>query len=209
MTANKFFVLITAFFMAISTSVYSAGRVPNTSITLLSAEETADLAYMREEEKVARDVYLVMYDQWNQTIFSNIASAEQQHMDAILKLLQKYRLNDPAASTSIGEFTNPELQVLYDTLVEKGLQTDLDALVVGGIIEEKDMRDILAAIDRSQQADIDAVYESLLCGSRNHLRAFAKSIEAVTNQPYVAQVISQEEVDAILSSPVEQCSATR
>jgi hypothetical protein len=67
------------------------------------------------------------------------------------------------------------------------------------------MRDIKAAIERSQKDDIDATYESLLCGSRNHLRGFAQNIEAVTSMSYVAQVISQAEVDQILQSPMEKC----
>jgi hypothetical protein len=171
----------------------------------LSDEEKADLTFMREEEKLARDTYLTLYEIWDLTIFSNIASAEQMHMDAMLALLKKYDLPDPAAHTRIGEFTNAELQSLYNTLIEKGKLSSLDALKVGGIIEEKDMRDIKAAIERSQKDDIDATYESLLCGSRNHLRGFAQNIEAVTSMSYVAQVISQAEVDQILQSPMEKC----
>ena len=67
------------------------------------------------------------------------------------------------------------------------------------------MHDIKAAIDRSQKEDIDAVYESLLCGSRNHLRSFAQNIVALTEHAYVAQVLDQTEVDEILASPMEKC----
>lgn len=171
----------------------------------LSEEEKADLTFMREEEKLARDTYLTLYEVWNLTIFSNIASSEQTHMDALLTLLKKYELPDPAANTKIGEFTNAELQVLYNTLIERGKLSSLEALKVGGTIEEKDMRDIKAAIERSQKDDIDATYENLLCGSRNHLRSFAQNIVAVTSVPYVAQVISQTEVDQILQTPMEKC----
>jgi hypothetical protein len=62
---------------------------------------------------------------------------------------------------------------------------------VGGIIVETDMRDINAAIERSQKEDIDLVYESLVCGSRNHLRSYAENIVKTTGVSYVAQVISQ------------------
>ncbi|HEY0720176.1 MAG TPA: DUF2202 domain-containing protein, partial [Gammaproteobacteria bacterium] len=172
----------------------------------LSDEETADLLYMREEEKLARDTYLTLYEQWEDyTVFSNIASSEQMHMNAILKLLKKYDLADPAAGNEIGEFTNLDLQALYTLLITKGMQSELDALEVGGIIEETDMRDILAAIERSQHEDIDVVYETLLCGSRNHLRSFAQNITTLTNEPYVAQVLEQSAVDAILATPMEKC----
>ena len=176
----------------------------------LSADEQADLLFMREEEKLARDTYLTFYALYESSgldlsVFSNIASSEQMHMNALLKLLKKYDLADPAAGNDIGEFTNTALQSLYATLIGAGMVGPLEALKVGGLIEEKDMHDIQEAIDRSQKADIDAVYESLLCGSRNHLRAFAQNIEFLIGLPYTAQVLSQEEVDEILDSPMERC----
>ena len=192
-------------------SVLGAPFYPNAySATLpLSAEEETDLLYMREEEKLARDTYLTLYELWDLTIFSNISSSEQKHMDALLKLLKKYKLPDPAADTEIGEFTNNALQTLYNTLIAMGKQSSLDALKVGGIIEETDMRDINAAIERSQKEDVDAVYESLLCGSRNHLRSFAQNIVTVTGVSYVAQVLTQAEVDQILQTPMEKCGKNK
>ena len=176
----------------------------------LSADEQADLLFMREEEKLARDTYLTFYALYESSgldlsVFSNIASSEQSHMDAILRLLKKYKLPDPAAGNEIGEFTDEELQDLYDFLIAAGKESPLAALKVGGLIEETDMEDIKAAIERSGKADIDAVYGSLLCGSRNHLRSFARNIEALTQDPYMAQLLEQEEVDEILESPMEKC----
>jgi hypothetical protein len=199
--------LMLALAVATSSTAYAASGsgAARTSLSGLSQVEKTDLLFMREEEKLARDVYLTLYETWRLAVFSNIASSEQSHMDALLKLLRSYRLPDPAAGNAIGEFTNPALQSLYDTLMEKGRLSALDALQVGGIIEETDMRDLASAIDRSDNADIDATYENLLCGSRNHLRAFARNLESMTGQPYAAQVITQDEVDVILNSPLEQC----
>ena len=176
----------------------------------LSADEQADLLFMREEEKLARDTYLTFYALYESSgldlsVFSNIASSEQSHMDAILRLLKKYKLPDPAAGNEIGEFTDEELQDLYDFLIAAGKESPLAALKVGGLIEETDMEDIKAAIERSGKADIDAVYGSLLCGSRNHLRSFARNIGALRQDPYMAQLLEQEEVDEILESPMEKC----
>ncbi|MBT9538364.1 DUF2202 domain-containing protein [Thiobacillus sp.] len=197
-----------AWAVAISTPVYAASHssTASTALSSLSQVEKSDLLFMREEEKLARDVYLTLYETWGLAVFSNIASSEQSHMDAVLKLLRTYRLPDPAGGKAIGEFTNPDLQSLYDTLMEKGRLSALDALQVGGIIEETDMRDLAGAIDRSDNADIDATYENLLCGSRNHLRAFARNLESLTSQPYTALVITQDEVDTVLHNPMEQCS---
>lgn len=202
MRITKLHRLLTPILLGMLVPLYAA----NAGVTpLLTAEEQADLLFMREEEKLARDTYLTFYDEYGMEVFSNIASSEQKHMDAMLKLLKKYNLADPAAGNEIGEFDNPSLQALYYSLMADGLTGGLAALLAGGLIEETDMRDIVDAIEDSQQDHIDAVYSQLLCGSRNHLRAFAQNIEVLTGLPYEAQVLNQEEVDAILESPMEQC----
>jgi hypothetical protein len=170
-----------------------------------TAVEAADMTFMREEEKLARDVYLTLFDEWGLAPFANIATSEQRHMDAMLRLLRSYGLPDPAAGNTVGEFTDPLLQGLFDTLIAKGMVNAVEGLKVGGLIEEVDMRDIQAAIDRSAQADIDAVYANLMCGSRNHLRAFAGALEGLTGTPYAAQLLDAAVVNAILAAPMERC----
>ena len=198
---------ISMLFMAALLILGSMGYSVAYSVTVqLSAAEQADLLFMREEEKLARDTYLTLYEKWNFSVFTNIAESEQSHMDAMLKLLKKYKLPDPVGSNGIGVFSDQTLQSLYNTLIAKGQVSGLEALKVGGLIEEKDMIDIKAAIERSQQDAIDAVYESLICGSRNHLRSFATNIQALTSQPYVAQLLDPAEVSQILNSPMERCS---
>jgi hypothetical protein len=176
-----------------------AARPSDGAITL-TAQEKSDLLFMREEEKLARDVYLTLFDVWGTPVFANIALSEQQHMDAILSLLILYKLPDPTVGKPIGVFVNAELQALYDALIARGKQSALDALLVGGVIEETDIEDLNQAIATSRLSNIDTVYTNLLNGSYNHLRAFASNIQALTGQPYVAQVISQETVDSILGS---------
>ena len=201
-------VLSAALALALAAPSQAAGRFAATgtqNIASLSAAEATDLAFMREEEKLARDVYLGLYAQWSLTPFSNIASSEQQHMDAVLKLLRNYRLPDPAAGLASGEFRNSELQALYDRLIGEGGLSDVDAVKVGGVIEETDLRDLEAAMARADNADIDQVYARLQCGSRNHLRAFARLYQGLTGQPYAAQVIAPTTVDAILADGQERC----
>ena len=166
-------------------------------VPVLSKAEASDLQFMREEEKLARDVYVAMYDEYGLRVFSNIPKAEQRHMDAILRLLNTYGLEDPAMDSS-GKFSNAELQGLFDTLVATGRQSKLDALMVGALIEEVDIEDLVVAMKNTDKADLLTVYGNLLAGSKNHLNAFVRNIEAITGETYVAQRISQEEVDAIL-----------
>ena len=63
--------------------------VSSVQTVVLTDDETYWLTYMREEEKVARDVYLYLNEKWNVRIFKNIAASEQTHMDAI-KAVARY-----------------------------------------------------------------------------------------------------------------------
>ncbi len=175
-----------------------AARRGSGTTTTLTTQEKSDLIFMREEEKLARDVYLTLFEVWGTPVFANIATSEQQHMDAILGLLNTYKLSDPTVGKMVGEFANTELQALYDALIARGKQSALEALMVGGVIEETDIEDLVAAMETSRLSNIDKVYQNLLNGSYNHLRAFASNINSLTGQPYVAQVVSQEVVDSVL-----------
>jgi hypothetical protein len=100
----------------------------------------------------------------------------------------------------VGEFVNEELQALYNALIMRGKQSALEALLVGGVIEETNIEDLNAAMATSRLSNIDKIYQNLLNGSYNHLRAFASNIQSLTGQPYAAQVVSQEIVDSILGN---------
>ena len=181
---------------------------PQFVIPLPTPDEAADLTFMREEEKLARDVYLRMHEMWGIAPFAGIAGAEQFHMDAVLRLLTRYQLPDPTTGRLIGEFADAQLQALFDALIARGSQGAVAALGVGALIEEIDLDDLAEAIARSSKADIDQVYEALACGSRNHLRAFAGALESITGQSYVAQFLPKATVEAILDSPIGDCSAS-
>ena len=142
----------------------------------LTADEISWLTHMREEEKVARDVYLRMYDNYKAPVFKNIAISEQRHMDAIKKLLDTYSVPDPSAGKGIGEFTNPDLQKLYDDLIVQGSISKVEAFKVGVIIEETDIDDLNKAIAAARHDDIITVYNNLLLGSCNHLDAFESQL---------------------------------
>lgn len=169
----------------------------------ISALEETNLLLMREEEKLARDVYLTLYDTWGTQIFSNIAKSEQKHTDAVKALLDKYSIADPVRDDTIGVFTSPTLQNLYNELVAKGNTSLVDAFQVGLTIEDLDIYDLQEALRDTDNEDITKVYESLEKGSRNHLRAFNRQLEQ-NGGTYSAQFLSQGEVDAIATSAQEK-----
>lgn len=138
----------------------------------LTELEEQNILFMREEEKLARDVYLVMYDLWGADIFANISESEQRHMDAVKNLITRYGLEDPVAVDVIGDFVDPDLQLLYDDLVKAGEESLEAALKVGVLIEEKDIADLIQALTETDKRNITRVFQNLLNGSYNHLDAF-------------------------------------
>ena len=182
----------------------TAPTAPTTPVAALSPEEIAGLKFMREEEKLAHDVYVALYNVWGANVFSQIAVSETTHTETILALLTKYGIADPAAGKAPGVFEDPALQTLYNTLIAMGQPSLIDALKVGALIEETDIHDINEKKAVTDEADILQVYSSLLCGSGNHLRAFNGQLLA-QGVTYVPQVITQAEWDAIANAASETC----
>lgn len=171
----------------------------------LDATEITDLEYMREEEKLARDVYRTLYDLWGLPVFDNIAGSEQVHTTQVEDMMEKYGLTDPVVDDTTGVFVNQVLADLYQELITTGGMSSLKALYVGAAIEELDMIDLQHAIDATDNDDIRRLYENLMSGSRNHLRAYVGQIENL-GIVYEAQYLPQDEVDAIVDSPVERAT---
>jgi len=172
-------------------------------VQILDETERADLLFIREEEKLARDVYMALYDVHKVRAFRKISQSEQRHMDALLTLIEKYEITDPVGDNAVGEFTNTTLQSLYTQLVAKGKESLVDALVVGLTIEDMDIHDLVGDLDRTDNTDVRTVYQNLMKGSRNHLRAFASLLEA-EGETYVPVYISQDDYDSIVDSPKER-----
>ena len=166
----------------------------------LSAAEAEALQFMREEEKMARDVYLALYAIWGVPVFDNIAASEQAHMDAVGYLLDSFGITDPAAGQAQGVFTNPDLQALHDQFVSQGSASLAAALLAAGAIEETDILDLQARLAQSENTAVIQVFENLLAGSENHLRAFAGNYERQAGEAYQPQLLSQEAYLAIINA---------
>jgi hypothetical protein len=168
----------------------------------INPEELKNLLFIREEEKLARDVYTTLYNKWGVSVFTNISGSEQTHMDAVKQLLDKYKIEDPVRSNTVGVFQNADLQKLYNELVAQGYQSPLAAYTVGATIEDLDIFDLKNALLLNDNQDIKLVYEMLSKGSRNHMRSFYKNILGAGGT-YTPQFISQDEFTAIVTSPME------
>lgn len=169
----------------------------------LTVEELTGLLHMLEEEKLARDVYIFLENKWNLNQFRNIKNSESTHMNAIASLLDKYGVRYTILPE--GEFVSSALQTLYNELTALGGQSSAAALQVGATIEDLDIVDLKEYIKATDKTDIIEVYESLECGSRNHLRAFVRGITN-SGAEYIPQFMTLEEYNSILSGSHEYCN---
>ena len=193
-------------FVAFLTSIMLSNCSDDNSSTVLvplSQAEINDLKFLREEEKLARDVYLFSYNKYQLSIFNSISQSEQTHMTSVLSLLNKYGISDPA-STEIGVFVNQDLQTLYNSLTAQSDISSVEALIVGATIEDLDINDIDHFIVNTTKSDLLSVYDNLTCGSKNHIRNFTSQL-VINGVVYVPQFISVEYYNIILSQSNTSC----
>jgi len=154
---------------------------PDAAAYGITQEEIDGLIHMRIEEKIARDAYIELGDLWNAKVFLNIQLSEQAHMDAVKRMLDKYNIPDPLInSLEVGEFPEkyPEFQDLYDDLMEQGIISLYEGLLVGVAIEELDIADLEELLDSANTSNpgIIKLYTNLKNGSISHLAAFNKNL---------------------------------
>lgn len=201
------------------------GKNASSASWVLDEGETQHLIFMRLEEKLARDVYITLGNQYaEEAVFSNIVSSEQKHTDAVEKQLAHYDvddpINDPKTDDPVGVFFDPVFgeyfSARFNGLVAWGMENALEGLYVGAFIEELDMLEIVhcpefivetfpniddgeCGLDYTDEKALIKTYGNLLGGSEEHLRAYVRNIEKIIGEGnYVAQVLTQEEVDRIL-----------
>ena len=154
--------------IGVATLPLASGATPTVSATL-----KAQLIYIIQEEKLARDVYSALAKTTTINKFANITKSEQSHMDQLKVILKTYGIKDPTLNLKVGVFVDKKLTALYKTLMTKGALSSADAIAVGVLIEQTDIKD-LALIKNVTQADIKLTLANLLKGSQNHLAAFSR-----------------------------------
>lgn len=183
--------------------MFSSCSNDNQNLTPLNQTEINDLKLLREEEKLARDVYLFSFNKYQVSIFDNISQSEQKHMNSVLNLLNRYGIQD-SASSEIGIFNNPDLQSLYTSLTSQSNISLVEALKVGATIEDLDINDIDDFIRNTTKSDLLNVYNNLTCGSKNHIRSYTSELSS-NNVIYEPQFISYEYYTLILSESNGGC----
>lgn len=183
------------FFLTVLAGKLTA-QVPDT----LSKMEIQGIVHMREEEKMARDIYDSMYAKWQVNPFGNIRKSEQVHMDRMKELLDEYGIKDPVNETSDkpGVFISNPIQQFYSESANSGSKTLIEALKVGAKVEELDIADLNNYGKQTTNKRLLATYEYLKMASENHLRAFVRRLRS-NGVVYTPIILTKNVFDNIIS----------
>ncbi len=191
------------YLLVLSVLILMSNCSKDDNLVPLTENESNDLKFLREEEKLARDVYMYAYNKYQATVFNDISQSEQKHMDAVLKMLNKYSVPDPALAQA-GVFVNQDLQLVYNNLILQADISLIEALKVGATVEDLDINDIDDFTINTSKQDLLKVYGNLNCGSKNHIRSFTSQLTS-NNATYTPQYITLAEYNDILSSGNTSC----
>ena len=193
-------------FLAFSFSCSQMRKTTNFDTQKLTKTEISALLYSLEEEKLAFEVYTLMYEKWGTMQFGNIRQSEEMHIAEVQKHLDNYKI--PYQILGKGKYQNTELQQLYNQLVAQGNISELEALKVGATIEDLDIFDLQKLIKEVENPAIIQSFQFLECASRNHMRAFNRGLLRNSFE-YVPKYITKNQLKEMLNSDHERCGMMR
>ena len=161
-------------------------------LSTLSQDLKESIAHMYNEEGLAYDVYLNVYNELNardgikvSQLYNIATNSEIKHIEEVNTLAIKYDLNitdypDLPAPYSVegigdGNYSVEAINVLYDILYTKGIQSKQDALEMGCMVEVVDIDDLdkyIALAEESNASDILDAFNILINGSYKHYWTF-------------------------------------
>jgi hypothetical protein len=171
---------------SMTTATATSTSIP-TDTSALTEKEKYWLTFLREEEKMARDVYQYLGNKWDSQFLKDLVESEQRHMDALEPLLHNHGIPDPVAGNGPGVFANSDLQKLYNELTVQGSVSLVEALKAGVHIEEKDIADLKEGIATANQEDLKIAYGNLSRGSTIHLTGFQSQLSKYSTTTTTSQ----------------------
>jgi len=185
-----------------ATTFALAGVTPAFDSTAdLTADEIEFIYAVREDEKVARDLYFSFFGTFGLKPFENIGKAEDNHIKATEKLFDYYEIDYPALSEN-GKFENAIRQKLFDSLLLKGTP-ELEAFKVMAMLEESNIVEYGEVLKTIANPNIKIVIENLARASANHFKAAIRQITALGGT-YTPALMTQEQYRAVIAIGFEK-----
>jgi hypothetical protein len=168
----------------------------------ITKAQREELLLLHEEERLARDVYQALGKKYPLNPFLNIPHSEQNHMQATAELLTYHGIPVPEEGAP-GVYGSKVLNKLYKRFMKRGSKSEIDALSVGALVEETDIRDLREMAAAPPSAVAKSLSEQLESASYNHLRAFVRNLSArgVDYEPKILSATDFSEIVGETSSP--------
>lgn len=153
----------------------------------LTIAEQNDLLYMIEKEKMMRNIYKTMFQEYNVELFQSIYQAKESHLSLLSSKIDKYDVHNPLVYSAENEFENSSLQLVYDDFLAKKLIYEIEALNFVKNMEERHINYVETTVSQVDgNDDIVSVYNVILLGSQAHLDALLGFASGYTDliKPY-------------------------
>ena len=161
------------------------------NITTDLVQEMKDsLTYMKDEERLASDLYLNLYNYYKNYSdleikqLNNIATNTENDQISIIKsLVKRYDLNSSEpqdVNISRGVYENQVIQDLYDKFYAIGQNSQEEALKVGCMVEVTDINDLdkyISLAKESNATDIETAFKALRDGSYHNYWTFDQTLK--------------------------------
>jgi hypothetical protein len=171
------------------------GRQNATGTAAASPRDVEGMRFIWEEEKTARDLYRSFYNMTNQSIFLDLKRSEQNHMDQVKSIMDRYGVKTPVPDQ--GALENRSLIQIYTDLLSRGNRSNQEALTAAATFEEISIMDLQKEIAATDNQEVIVVYQGLLAGSRKHLRSYVSDLKEL-GIAYSPQYLSRAEFGEIM-----------
>ncbi|MFB6181896.1 MAG: DUF2202 domain-containing protein [Candidatus Magasanikbacteria bacterium] len=168
----------------------------------LKKEEKWTLLFMVEEEKMIRDLSYKFYQEYNEGVFEDIYKAENTHYKVVQKFIRDYNLDDPTSKKGVGEFHNPQIQMIHDDLLEQGMENKTEAYKALVNALERDVNDLNENIEKTNKDGILFAYRNLRRSSKNHIRVLMDIVRK-KGEKYEPQYLSEAKFNSIKNSSID------
>jgi hypothetical protein len=139
----------------------------------LTESQKQTLAQQAEKEKLSHDVYVAYFESTGDYRFERVAASEEQHLQALRMLMNRYDVTDPTEGLDEGEFRSDSVDEAYDAYLGEG-DGLAAALKAAQEIEEEDIAGLDKAAKALEAPDAEQVYEHLTVASQHHLEVFSR-----------------------------------
>jgi hypothetical protein len=182
--------------IAYGEGILTLNGVQNATKTVAATPRDVEgMRFIWEEEKTARDLYISFYRETNQSIFMNLVRSEQNHMDQVKSVMDRYGVSMPVPDQ--GALENQTLIQIYSDLLSRGNRSDEEALMAAAAFEEISIVDLQKEIAATDNQEVIVVYQGLLAGSKKHLRSYVNALKE-QGIAYSPQYLSRAEFDDVM-----------